>query len=112
VYLDYRAFLDDYCRWRRSNDPGFSQRTFAREAGLPASSSSLLPAVIKGRRNLSQNLRVKFAKALGLPERENQYFDLLVQFNQAKGMTEKNFFFLQLSKFRSSRAHVLHESQF
>lgn len=112
VYLDYRAFLDDYCRWRRSTDPGFSQRTFAREAGLPASSSSLLPAVIKGRRNLSQNLRVKFAKALDLPERENQYFDLLVQFNQAKGMTEKNFFFLQLSKFRSSRAHILHESQF
>jgi uncharacterized protein (TIGR02147 family) len=111
-YLDYRTFLDDYCRWRRSADPEFSQRTFAREAGLPASSSSLLPAVIKGRRSLSQNLRVKFAKGLRLPEREGQYFDALVQFNQAKGMTEKNFFFAQLSKFRSSRAHILQESQF
>jgi uncharacterized protein (TIGR02147 family) len=111
-YLDYRVFLGDYCRWRRAADAEFSQRTFAREAGLPSSSSSLLPAIIKGRRSLSQNLRVKFSKALNLPEREAQYFDLLVQFNQAKGMTEKNFFFSQLSKFRSSRAHVMQENQF
>lgn len=111
-YLDYRAFLLDYCQWRRESDPAFSQRTFAKEAGLPASSSSLLPAVIKARRSLSQNLRVKFSNALNLPEREAQYFDLLVQFNQAKGMTEKNFFFTQLSKFRSSRAHVMRENQF
>jgi len=111
-YLDYRTFLADYTQWRREFDPAFSQRTFAKEAGLPASSSSLLPAIIKGRRSLSQNLRVKFAKALDFPEREGQYFDLLVQFNQAKGMTEKNFFFSQLSKFRTSRAHVLSENQF
>jgi uncharacterized protein (TIGR02147 family) len=111
-YLDYRTFLGDYCQWRRDSDPAFSQRTFAKEAGLPPSSSSLLPAVIKARRSLSQNLRVKFAKALNLPEREAQYFDLLVQFNQAKGMTEKNFFFAQLSKFRTSRAHIMQENQF
>jgi uncharacterized protein (TIGR02147 family) len=111
-FLDYRAFLNSYCQWRRDSDPDFSQRTFAKEAGLPPSSSSLLPAVLKGRRNLSQNLRVKFSGALGLPEREGRYFDLLVQFNQAKGMTEKNFFFAQLSKFRASRAQVLQDPQF
>ena len=111
-YLDYRAFLADYCEWRRLSDPGFSQRVFAKEADLPASSSSLLPAVLKGRRNLSQNLRVKFSRALKLAERDANYFDVLVQFNQAKGMAEKNFFFTQLSKFRTSRAHVLNESQF
>lgn len=111
-YLDYRAFVADYCEWRRVSDPSFSQRVFAKEADLPASSSSLLPAVLKGRRNLSQNLRVKFSKALKLAERDANYFDVLVQFNQAKGMAEKNFFFAQLSKFRTSRAHVLNESQF
>jgi uncharacterized protein (TIGR02147 family) len=111
-YLDYRAFLADYCEWRRLADPAFSQRVFAKEADLPASSSSLLPAVLKGRRNLSQNLRVKFSKALKLAERDANYFDVLVQFNQAKGMSEKNFFFTQLSKFRTSRAHVLNETQF
>jgi uncharacterized protein (TIGR02147 family) len=111
-YLDYRLYLEDYCRWRRDHDGNFSQRSFARDAGLPASSSSLLPAVVKGRRSLSQNLRVKFAKAMALPDREAQYFDTLVQFNQARGMTEKNFFFSKLSGFHSSRAQILGESQF
>lgn len=111
-YLDYRVYLADFCENRRRSDPDFSQRSFAKDAGLPKSSSSLLPAVLKGRRNLSQNLRVKFAKGLGLPEREARYFDLLVQFNQAKGMPEKNHFFAQLAKFRTSRAYILGETQF
>jgi uncharacterized protein (TIGR02147 family) len=111
-YLDYRDFLRDHYAHRKNVDGDFSQRTFAREAGLPASCSSLLPAVIKGRRQLSQNLRIKFGKAMRLGEREYRYFDLLVQFNQAKGMTEKNFFFAQLSKFRSSRAHIVGETQY
>lgn len=111
-YLDYRLYLEDYCQWRRASDVDFSQRSFARDAGLPPSSSSLLPAIIKGRRSLSQNLRVKFTKAMHLPDREGQYFDTLVQFNQARGMTEKNFFFARLSGFHSSRAQVLGESQF
>jgi uncharacterized protein (TIGR02147 family) len=111
-YLDYRDFLRDHCEYRRGEDGAFSQRTFAREAGLPASCSSLLPAIIKGRRQLSPNLRIKFGKALKLNERDYRYFDLLVQFNQAKGMTEKNFFFAQLSKFRSSRAQIVGETQY
>lgn len=111
-YLDYRDFLRDYCAFQKTIDENFSQRTFAREAGLPASTSSLLPAVIKGRRQLSQNLRIKFGKALQLGERESRYFDLLVQFNQAKGMVEKNFFFSQLTKFRSSRAQIVGETQY
>lgn len=111
-YLDYRDFLRDFYAHRKSIDPDFSQRAFAREAGLPASCSSLLPAVIRGRRQLSQNLRVKFGKAMRLGEREYRYFDLLVQFNQAKGMSEKNFFFSQLAKFRSSRARIVGETQY
>ncbi len=111
-YLDYRDFLRDYCEYRKSMDPRFSQRAFAREAGLPPSCSSLLPSVIKGRRNLSANLRIKFAKAVGLSERDFRYLDLLVQFNQAKGMIEKNHYFAQLAKFRSSRARIVGEGQY
>lgn len=111
-YLDYRDFIRDYCAHRKTGDPDFSQRNFARKAGLPLSSSSLLPAIMKGRRNLSPSLRIKFGKAMGLGEREYRYFDLLVQFNQAKGMTEKNHFFAQLSKFRSSRAHIVGGAQY
>jgi len=110
-YLDFREYLKDWCDWRRVKDAKFSQRLFAKEAGLPLGNSSLLPAVIKGRRNLSQNLRVHFAKAMKLNDRDARYFELLVQFNQAKRMEEKNHFFGQLTQFRSSRASILHASQ-
>ncbi len=111
-YLDYRDFLRDYTAHRKNLDSKFSQRSFARDAGMPMSTASLLPAVIKGRRQLSQTLRVKFVKAMHMGERESRYFDLLVQFNQAKGMQEKNFFFAQLAKFRSSRAQIVGETQY
>jgi uncharacterized protein (TIGR02147 family) len=111
-YLDYRDFLRDYCAHRKTVDAEFSQRTFAREAGLPPSSSSLLPAVLNGRRGLSRNLILKFGKAMRLGERESKYFEFLVHFNQAKGMTEKNHFFAQLAKFRSSRARIVGETQY
>ncbi len=111
-YLDYRDFIRDHCAWRKKLEPDFSQRVFAREADLPPSCSSLLPGVVNGRRNLSANLRIKFAKALGLSERDYRFFDLLVQFNQAKGMIEKNHFFSQLSRFRNSRARVVGEEQY
>jgi len=111
-YLDYRDFIRDHCAWRKGLDPRFSQRIFAREADLPPTCSSLLPGVVNGRRNLSANLRIKFGKALGLSERDFRYFDLLAQFNQAKGMIEKNHFFSQLSRFRHSRARIVSEAQY
>lgn len=111
-YLDFREFIRDHCAWRKSLDPAFSQRVFAREAELPPTCSSLLPGVVNSRRNLSANLRIKFGKALGLSERDHRYFDLLVQFNQAKGMIEKNHFFAQLSRFRNSRARIVGEAQY
>jgi uncharacterized protein (TIGR02147 family) len=111
-YLDFRDFIRDHCAWRKGIDPGFSQRIFAQEADLPPTCSSLLPGVVNGRRNLSANLRIKFGKALALSERDYRYFDLLVQFNQAKGMIEKNHFFAQLSKFRNSRARIVGEAQY
>ena len=36
-YLDYRDFIRDHCAWRKELDPGFSQRVFAGDAGLPPS---------------------------------------------------------------------------
>src|SRR3954471_936193 len=88
-YLDFRLFVRDYCSRQKSHRSSFSQRVFAQSAGIPMASSSFLPAVIAGKRNLSANYRLKFAKALGLDSKEMLFFELLVQFNQAKTMEEK-----------------------
>jgi uncharacterized protein (TIGR02147 family) len=110
-YLDYRDYLKDFCAYRKARTQSFSQRNFARAAGIPEESSSILAAVIRGKRNLSRNYRLKFVFAMKLKERESQYFEHLVRFNQAKTMEEKNFFFSQISKFRNSRAALIRGGQ-
>ncbi len=113
-YLDYRAFLKDHFRHQKEIHPAFSMRAFARQPALGISSSSFMCNLLQGKRNLTQHLRLKFSKALKLEPHEAEYFDFLVQFNQAKSLEEKNYFFSHLSKHRGSRAKLLagHQLQF
>ncbi len=111
AYQDYRAFLEDFFSFRKAEDPGFSLRTFARLPGLALSSSSFISAVLKGRKNLSQNLRLRFGRALGLQPAEMEYFELLIQCNQSKSAEEKSHYQGQLGRFQGSRARALGETQ-
>jgi uncharacterized protein (TIGR02147 family) len=109
-YLDYRSFLEDFFAHRKKQDPGFSLRTFARHPGLSLSSSSFISAVIKGRKNLSQNLRLRFGRAMELEPSEMEYFESLIRFNQSKSADEKSHYQAQLSRFHGSRARILNEA--
>jgi uncharacterized protein (TIGR02147 family) len=110
-YLDYRSFLKDFFLKQKEIHPGFSVRSFARHPSLMLTSSGFMTQLLQGKRNLSQQLRLKFVQALHLDSRESEYFDFLVQFNQAKSLEEKNYFFAHLSRQRGSRARLLLENQ-
>ena len=111
-YLDFRSYLKDYFEYRRGQQSGYSMRTFAKNPALGISSSGFMTNLLKGTRNLTQRQRLQFAKALHLEERPAEYFDFLVQFNQAKSIEEKNHFFAYLSKHRGSQAKILLERQY
>jgi uncharacterized protein (TIGR02147 family) len=111
AYLDYRTYLEDYFAHRKKRDPGFSLRTFAKSPGLSLASSSFISAVIKGRKNLSQHLRLRFGMALGLDQAEMEYFQWLIQFNQSRSADEKAHFHAKLIRFHGSRARALTETQ-
>ena len=111
-YLDYRTFLKDLIEFERSTVARMSLRAFTARV-LPAlSSSGLLSAVLKGKKNLGPNLRTELAQALSLKPRESQFFELLVQFNQADDLSDKNRFFVKLSRYRQSKAKVVSEGQY
>lgn len=107
-YLEYRAYLTDYVEWRQAGNPRFSKRAFSQKY---FGSTGILYAVIQGRRDLGPKLRVRCAAALALNDKENGYFDLLVQHNQAKADLERNFLFEKLSRFRNSKPWVVRENQ-
>jgi uncharacterized protein (TIGR02147 family) len=111
-HLDYREFIRNFFAWQKGKDKGFSFRVFALRCGIPASSASFICRVISGERMLTNEQCLKFSKGMGLSAEEPRYFNTLVQFNQAKSMETKNHFFLELSKFRGSRAKLVGEDQF
>ena len=93
-YIDFRSYLGDYFLMQKKASSKFSHRQFA--ATLKLSSPSFISEVIKGKKNLSQKLILKLATVLQFNDQENNYFEILVKFNQSKSMEEKNHFFLQL----------------
>jgi uncharacterized protein (TIGR02147 family) len=98
-YLDYRAYLADYYRARKSR--GFSYRAFSRAAGLGA--PNYLKLVIAGQRNLTATMAARFAAACGLGGEAAQYFEQLVAFNQARTSEQRNRSYARLLAFRRYR---------
>lgn len=102
-YNDFRKFLTDYFNSRRLQMRAFSIRYFAQRAGI--ASHSFISAVIKGKRNLTPESKQKVAQGIGLESNELRYFNLLVDFNQAKNSKEKQVIFDDLNGLRRNTTY-------
>jgi uncharacterized protein (TIGR02147 family) len=107
-FVEYRVYLAEFVDWRLKGNSHFSKRAFSQKY---FGSTGILYEVILGRRDLGPKLRVRCAAALALTDKENEYFELLVQHNQAKQDLERNFLFERLSRFRNSKPWVVRENQ-
>lgn len=98
AYSDYRAYLKDFYATRKTLDPNFSFRYLSSRAGI--NSSAFFKYVMEGKRNLGPSSVLKTCQALGLKDKEAEYFQSLVFFNQAKTLKEKNLYFEKLTRLR------------
>src|SRR5690348_3770017 len=69
-FLDFREFMREYFEQEKLADQSFSLRTFLSKVSHSLSSSGLLSAVLKGTRNLSPALRLRFSQVMGLKDKE------------------------------------------
>ena len=102
AYLDYREFLRDLYARKKATDRGFSHRAFSKRAGLR--STNYLHLVMQGKRNLSPEMAVSFARGCGLVENEATYFCELVTFTQANTTDERNQAYDRLARHRQFRS--------
>lgn len=103
-YLNYRSFLSQWFAYKKSSNPRFSYRLFARLAGQK--SSSLLHHVINGERNLTPATLEGVVQALKLRAGEAQFFRLLVELDQAADEAARNAAWEKISttrRFREAR---------
>jgi uncharacterized protein (TIGR02147 family) len=105
TYTDYRSYIKDACEEIRKVKPFFSYRYIAQKAGLK--SVGFISWVIKGKRTMSVSLAHKVAAVFKLGKRETDYFELLVNHNQAKTTEERKHYLDRLLAFRSTRATVI-----
>jgi uncharacterized protein (TIGR02147 family) len=110
-YSDYRQFLKDHYERHKAVNPSFSYRYLSQKAGI--NSAPFYKFIIEGKRNLTKATILKTCVALKLNDREAEYFENLVFFNQARTVAEKNHFFERLvEKQRHRSISKIREEQF
>jgi uncharacterized protein (TIGR02147 family) len=109
-YLDFREFIADYYRSKKREDKKFSQRYFSLKLGVK--SSGFLSDILIGRRNLNQKNIIQFCKAMELTGEESDYFENLVNFNQAKALIEKKHWLRRMLAGKRVNAKILNKDEF
>lgn len=102
-YTDYRSFLKDSLSHLKTKNPMYSESAFIQKAGYGANSRGYFTLILKKKRNLSSKSTLGFSKSLKLNEKEGNYFENLVLYNQAKDESDKRIYFERLSKSASGK---------
>lgn len=101
-YLDYRLFLADFYQYKKNKTRRdlrpYNYQMFSAAADIK--SPNYLKMIIEGRRNLSDDMILKFAKALGLGKDQTEEFFHLVHFTQTSEPAERNMHLKKLSEMR------------
>ena len=96
-YFNYRHYLQDFYVEKKSADNHFSFQSFADTCGFK--SKSFVKLVMDGKKNLTNDSVQRLNKTLGLGTKAFSYFSVLVKFNQAKTVKERNKYFSRLESF-------------
>ena len=102
-YTDYRKYLRDYFQAKKQANPGFSYRVLAQKCGFKA--RDYLMRVMQGKRNLSPAGAGLLSKYFQFSEKQAEYFQTLVLFNQAETTLEKQPHFTKLSEIQRHGKH-------
>jgi len=109
-YTDYRLYLRDYYEEQKARNPAFSYRYFAKKAGF--NSSGLYKDIVDGRTGITRSLILRFSTAMKLTKKQEEYFETMVYFNEAKMVEEKKLYFERLLRYYDSKAFRVDASQY
>lgn len=105
-YTDFRLYLKDVYNFRRVTEGTglrpYSYSTFSAAADIR--SPNYLKLIIEGRRNLSEDMMNRFARALRLQKNEVEEFRALVRYGQATAPIDRNQFLKELADLRAKLA--------
>ena len=107
TYIDYRAYLSDWFKEKKSARKSYSHRLFSRQ--MKQKSPSFLKDVIDRRRNITDAQLPALTSVLGLNRVQSQYLRLLIAFDQSKKETERTSAFDQIAATRRVHSALIIE---
>lgn len=99
-YNNYREYLKDFYSFKKEQRSGFTYARFSVDAKL--GSPNYFKLIADGDKNLTSANIIKFTTALELSEIESDYFEALVNFNQAKDALEKEYYQKRVERIKNS----------
>lgn len=90
----------DWYSEKKNKNPSFSLRALAKKMGF--NNHTLLSLILKGERRISPRHLESFKKGLGLSEKEREYFDTLVRYQNSETEDEKKIFRSHLMRISES----------
>lgn len=103
-YTDYRKYLADFYEYKRDltkmDRRPYNYQMFSAAADIK--SPNYLKMIIEGKRNLSEDMIFKFARAMGFNKEQAEEFKLLVLYCQAEDSADRNLLLKKLSEHRIS----------
>ena len=109
-YIDYRKLLKDLYNERRAENPHFSYRFIAQKVGF--SSAGFFANIIQGKRNISPEFIFGFARVFKFKKAETEYFELLVNFDQAKNHEQKKYYFEKMLSSKHSKIKLIEKQHY
>jgi uncharacterized protein (TIGR02147 family) len=109
-HSDYRQVLKDLYDGRKKQDPKFSYRFIALKAGFK--SAGFFSQILQGKTNISMSTALSLAAVFKLKAAEVEYFENLVQFNQAKTQSDRQHYFRKIISLKKCKLKTLDERQF
>ena len=109
-YIDYRKLLADLYKDRRAENPYFSYRYIAKKVGF--TSAGFFANIIQGKRNISPEYIFGFAQCFKLKKAETEYFELLVNFDQAKNHDQKKYYFEKILASKKSKLKITEKQHY
>ena len=104
-YLDYRQLLKDLYETRKAENPIFSYRYIGQKVGF--TSAGYFSNVLSGKRNISDGMIFGFAELFGFDKKQTEYFELLVQYDQAPDHARRRYYFERLLVMRKAKVAEL-----
>ena len=98
-YTDYRRYLEDWYTEKKKETKTFSYQMMTEKAGF--ANRGFVYLLVNGKRSISRDNCMKLSRALGHDRYEEEYFENLVAFNQAKGIKEQDCYFGNLCKIKA-----------